>query len=377
VRRAAARTVAGGALLLGAALASTATASGAGAPDKPLAAQTGATPPFASLPEGHLPPLPRATPPRHIAAREKVAGFVGAGMAPSQAQQMRMARQNITFSYLFPGEEQAKAYSRTPAPQTDSGDTCLIEGGDAQTLEAGAPGDGTEAEPREWPANFTAMLSFQFQTSPVPTGAAIDSKRRPPSGGDVHAVRSERFVAGPEAGASLEIADAWYDVRTHGARPIDHATLPLARVLVGPNGLEVYAARDGDAVVVVVHTPEHAADDAALADQLRTRMRSMTFTLPDHSNGSTDCGHFRVSLRAAAGAGQMVTLQTTAFLPALDGAAGEVPDGESDEGRGARLLGLMRQRPFQLSVSATTARADRTPVVSIALGWSGREGRSG
>jgi hypothetical protein len=224
------------------------------------------------------------------------------------------------------------------------------------------------------------MLSFQFETSPGSSGPMIvRSKRRVRSspGGDVHAVHSERFVAGTEGHASLEITDAWFDARTRGVRLLGRSTLPLLRVFVGPNGLDVYAARDGEAVQVVLHTPDRPSDDAALAEQLRARLRNMFVTLPDRNSGSADCGHLRLTLRAPAGVGQMATLQSAAFLPPVDGDSGEVPDDESEQARGSRLFQAMRQRPYQLTVSATTSSADKSPVVSIALGWIGRERTGG
>jgi hypothetical protein len=152
---------------------------------------------------------------------------------------------------------------------------------------------------------------------------------------------------------------------------------PLLRVFVGPNGLDVYAARDGEAVQVVLHAPDHPSDDAALAEVLRARLRNMFVTLPDRNSGNADCGHLRMTLRAPAGIGQMATLQSAAFLPPLDGDSGEVPDDESDQARGSRLFQAMRQRAYQLTVSATSSSADKTPVLSIALGWIGRERAGG
>lgn len=380
--RAGSRTAAG-ALLLGAAL--VAPASPASGAETPPATRTGVAPSFASLPEGHVPPLPDATPPAHIPARQKDAAFVGAPMPPDQLKQLRTARQDIGFSYLFPGEAEAKAFKASHGNRDDKGDACLVDGGNAETLKSGRPAadddDAAPPEPRDWPSNYTGMLSFQFETSPAPGSprVVVRSKRRrvTSSGGDVHAVHSERFVAGQDGRASLELADAWFDMRTRGARVYGRATLPLTRVFAGPNGLEVYAARDGGAVQLVLHAPDHPSGDAALAEQLRQRLRSMTFTLPDHNGGNGDCGHVRVTLRALPGAGEMATLQSTAFLPPLEGDQGAVPEGESEDARGSRLLGLMRQRPFQLSMSATASSADEAPVVSIALGWIGREHTGG
>ncbi len=350
---------AGAALLFLAA--SVAPAAGAETPPAP---ETGATPSFASLPEGHVPPLPDATVPTRVAAREKSAGFAG---APGQG----------TLIYLFPGEEQARAFAASHGKKDETLDACLVDGGNADTLGAGRSNDpDVEREPRDWPSNFASMISFQLEDKPG--SAVVRTKRHKrhaasAAGGEVHAVRAERFVDGQDGRASLEIADAWFDVRTRGVRLIDRATLPLARLFTGPNGLEVYAARDGDAVQVVLHARDHASDDAAVADALRSRLRNLSVTLPDRNGASSDCGHARITLRAPAGGGQMATLQSQAFLPALAGAAGEVPEGETEEARGARLVAAMRQRPFRLSVSTTATSADKTPVLSVALGWSGRE----
>ena len=359
----------------------TITAPAAGA-EPPPAAKTGAMPSFASLPEGHVAALPETPPPERVAAREKAGGFVAAPMPKEQATQLLQARQDVVFSYLFADEQQARAFAKSRGSQDDRADACLVDGGNAETLTSGRGSEEGEAEPREWPATYASTLSFQREANRVsgkPGQVVVRSRRhaRSSSGGDIHAVHSERFVAGQDGRASLEIADAWFDARTRGVRLLGRSTLPLLRVFVGPNGLEVYAARDGAAVQIVLHAPDRPSDDAALGDQLRPRLRSMAVTLPDHNGGNTDCGHLRVALRAPRGVGEMATLQSIAFLPPLDADPGDAPDGESDEGRGSRLFQAMRQRPFQLGVSATASSTDKSPVLSVALGWIGRERTGG
>lgn len=369
-----ARSVAGTLLLAAIVAVMAAPAQGA---EPPPAAKTGAMPSFATLPEGNVADLPSVTPPAHVPAKEKVVGFVASTMLAEQAMQMRLSRQNLAFTYLFPDEEQAKAFAQSQGNREGKTDACLIEGGNAETLKSI---QANQDERHEWPSSYSSMLSFQFDTNPHSSGLTlIRSKRRARSspGGDVHAVHSERFVAGTEGHASLEIADAWFDVRTRGVRLVGRSTLPLLRVFVGPNGLEVYAARDGEAVQVVLHTADKPADDAALAEQLRPRLRNLFVTLPDRNSGNADCGHLRLTLRAPAGIGQMATLQSAAFLPPVDGDSGEVPDDESDQARGSRLFQAMRQRAYQLSVSATSSSTDKSPVLSIALGWIGRERTGG
>jgi hypothetical protein len=371
----AARTSAAALLLAGSIAAPVARAQ---APTTPVAERTGATPSFASLPEGHVAPLPESTPPGRVPAREKNPRFVGGGLPAEQAKQMTLTRPEMTFSYLFPGEDQARAFARSHGSPDETIDACLVDGGNAETLQSGRSSDPTARQARDWPSTYGATLSFQFEKYPSPASprrVVVRSKRRARSmiGGEVRAVRSERFVDGQDGHASLEISDAWFDVRTRGVRVFAGSTLPLQRVLVGPNGLEVYAARDGDALQLVVHVPEHPIADADIAEQIRSRMRNMSFTLPDRNGGGSDCGHVRIALRAHVGAGQMATLQSVAFLPALDVPVGARPEGESEDARRARLFAALRQRPFQLSASATRTGADEVPVVSLALGWLGRE----
>jgi hypothetical protein len=347
--------------------------------DTPPAAKTGAAPAFAGLPSGHLAELPATTPPSRIPGKEKSPGFVTATMPPDQAAQMRLAAQNVSISYLFPDEEQARAFAKSHGGTDGKSDACLVDGGNAEVLKNARGGEDDDG-PHDWPTSYSSMLSFQFDSAPSSSKTVVvRSRRRARSsrGGDVHAVHSERFVDGTDGHASLEIADAWFDARTRGVRLIGRSTLPLLRVFTGPNGVDLYAARDGEALEVVLHVPERPSDDAALADALRARLRNLFVTLPGHSTGNSDCGHLRVTLRAPSGAGEMATLQSTAFLPPVDGDSGEVPDRESEEARGSRLFQAMRQRPYQLTVSATTSSVDRSPVVSIALGWIGREHTGG
>jgi hypothetical protein len=339
----------------------------------PVTPKMGAVPAFASLPEGHVAPLPRAAPPAHIAATERVDGFFPSKMRPDMARAMS-ARPGVSFTYLFAQEKQAKAFmaSRSGSGNECPVDTCLTDGGDGATLSRAAADDAdADAEPGDWPASCSSMLSFQVDLGQDASAGAA-AKRPDAAAQNVHAVRSQQLVMGEDGHASLSVTDVWLDARTRGARLIGRSTLPLSRVFVGPNGLEVYGARDGNAVHVLMHAGDHPADDPALSELLRARLRALAVTLPDGSGGSGDCGHVGFTLRAAPGEGQMVTLRSAAFLPSLDADHGG-PDGESDDARAERWVEAMRQRPFQLSVSATSSTADATPVLSIALGWTGRE----
>jgi len=323
---------------------------------------TGPAPSFASLPEGHVPLLPDTEAPRRIAASEKVPGFTVSG-SPSDRLGGRRPRQNAIF--VSAGDDGAGPSATTPT------EVCLVDGGDAVSLAR--RGGGDDAAPADWPSGVMTSVAFASHTQTLHVNRA--KKGVVNMDADVHVVRSERFVAGHGGGAFLEIADAWVDARTRGGRLIERSTLPMSRVFVGPNGLELYAARDGEALEVVVHLPDHPSGDAAVDSRLRARMQEMAVFLPDHTSAGTQCGHLRFVLRPYAGAGQMATIQALAFLPPLDGDSAPPPEGEaeSDDARGAREQGAMRARPYQLTLSATASGADKDPAVSIAIGWTGRE----
>ncbi|HEY6461665.1 MAG TPA: hypothetical protein VIY73_15965 [Polyangiaceae bacterium] len=335
--------------------------------DLPLLPKTGASLSTATLPEGHVAPEPTAVPPKHIPAGERAEGMKTSTMTREQLESLRRGGNDVRFTYV----------SELGAKDDDQSETCLVDGGDAQSLRPSG-GENADEEPKEWPSGFAQKISLTFAaggSGSMPTG----KHRRGRHGGgdeDVHAVHAERFVPGAGGHASLAIVDAWVDARSRGVRAYARSTLPLARVFVGPNGFEVYAARDGERIQVVYRAPVKPDDDPALAALVRSRLRSLSATGPDQSGASSDCGHLRVVLHARPGGGEMTTLAANAFLQPL-GDAPPAPDDETPEQRANRLLGVMRQRPFQLSVSATSLGADPHPLLSVALGWTGRETTDG
>jgi hypothetical protein len=341
----------------------------------PELGKTGATPSFSALPEGHVAAPPASQPPARVAAGEKVAGFVTVPPPPEQQKQMARYQREVGFTYVFPNEKRAKEFSRSSSSD-EGGDECMADGGnpaqDSRNRGRGfvaedEDGDGEQSDGAAsgWPTNNQSMLSFQFMLKPEPAQAQSE----------VHAVHSERLVPGADGRATLEMADAWIDSRTRGVRLVGKSTMPLARMFVGPNGLEIYGARDGESLQVVVRTPTMASETPVIAQQLRQRLRNLNAQLPDSSFGSTDCGHMRFVLKAQAGAAQMASIQSIAFLPPLEGDEAKAEPGESPEAGAWRRIQSMRQRAFQLGVSASESSGDKNPIVSISLAWVGRERR--
>lgn len=338
---------------------------GAKADARPLP-KTGTSLSVTTLPEGHVAPEPVTVAPGHVPAREHADGMKTSATPPGQRRSLRRGGNDVRFTFV----------SELGAENDETSDMCLVDGGDAQSLRSSG-GDDANQEPREWPSGFSRQIALSFAAGAgrgLPQGKRPRGKRA--GGDDVHAVHGERFVPGADGRASLSIVDAWVDARTRGVRAFARSSLPLARVFVGPNGLEVYAARDGERIQVVFRAPANPDDDPALSALVRTRLRSLSATAPDQSGANSDCGHLRVVLHSRPGGGEMTTLAASAFLQPL-GAPPPAPDGETAEQRANRLVGVMRQRPFQLSVSTTSLGADPHALLSVGLGWTGRETTDG
>jgi hypothetical protein len=151
-------------------------------------------------------------------------------------------------------------------------------------------------------------------------------------------------------------------------RLIGRSTLHLARIFAGPNGLELYAARDGSAVQVVVRAGGREGSGGAGPDP---SLLNLAAVLPDGNLATSDCGHVRFALRATPGDAQMATLQSFALLHPVRADALASPSA----GRGAKPAQEISRRPFQLSVSASQSTVDPRPVLSVAIAWAGREQR--
>jgi hypothetical protein len=190
--------------------------------------------------------------------------------------------------------------------------------------------------------------------------------------GGVTAVHVEKLVRDEAGKASLEMTDAWVDPLTGGMRLIRRSTMPLVRIATGPTGIEVLAARDTDRVelVVTAATPPAGLDPQtkAVAQQF-TRMNAL---FGPFQFAQSDCGHMRVALRTSDEKGPVTAVvQTTALLPPLEKVEPE-KDGVSASFQGIRAI---RRRPVNVGLSLTQTSEDKEPLVSVSVGWAGREAK--
>jgi hypothetical protein len=342
---------------------SAATAASAAAMSKALAA-TGATPSFQSLPAGHVAPMPSSRAPDHVAAGQSVRGFVVVAPPPEQARALQQNQSGM--AYLFSTAARAKAQlGGNVTPDDPATQTCFVDGGNAlQEEEGDSARSSTPAPSIAWPAQATSMETFSFPFS---------------GRGAVHPMHAERLSVDGHGHATLDSTDVWLDAQTHGVKLIGRGRMTLQRVYVGPNDLEIYAARDGAGLQVVVRAATSPVEGASAAARVASEIGTISMTLPGGSNASSDCGHVRFELHPEAGQGEMATLQSVALLPPLPGDEPVMPPVEvpSPDALAAMRVQAMRRRPFQLSVSASESSSDETPVVSVAVGWLGRERRNG
>ena len=347
-------------------------------------ARSAQTPRFGTLPEGEVGFVPDAKlAPSRVGAGERAPGFFVAQPPKAQLLQFNRAR-SASLVFLFSSAKDAAEMSGSKgfgAQGTDTA-TCFTTADRAEMFarRAGAPAGG-EPAPIEWPSWFEARPTVRSGS-----GAALRKKPRVAATvGPVMAVHSEKLVRGADGGATLEMADAWVDAETLGTRLIGTRSLPLVRIATAPSGIEVYAARSRDEVeVVVTGTRAGEALDPSMRPFARQFAR-LNASLGESRTANSDCGHIRIALHPDAEKGTpMSVVQTVALLPALDPEKGEpVPSPrEQDPPRVAtaqmeafKAVQAMRKRPVSVSLSATKTSADAEPVLSVAVGWAGREER--
>ena len=172
-------------------------------------------------------------------------------------------------------------------------------------------------------------------------------------GKQVLPVRTERLVVS-DAGAALEIVDAWIDPATLGVRAAATTKVPLAVLARGPAGFAAYGYRTGDALWLVLPA----------GGQMFYRDAEGTFS-------NVGCGHVRTALRVGAGEAATVTAALRLDAPGT-------PSFRRQEARPVIRLpsrASPQQAPapprfLRVSASASRTRSDREPVISVVAAWA-------
>lgn len=242
---------------------------------------------FAELPQGVVTSPGVVTPPAAIAGSEEIEGWTVRSERP--ANQPRVA---------------------------------FVEGeGSCFTITSvNDPTWAEEAKAPDWAGNLTAAVNVNAS--------------------QVVLVHGERLIPGGK-GLLLESRDAWVDARTHGARLITVATLPLLTLGEVPGNVRLLAGRErGRAQVVLVGDRDLSGGSAPLegTDSRGGRL-------------STECAFVRVALDAERGDADSATLFGDASIP-------------SDES--VRIL-----RRFRVHASVSWLSRDPGPVLAWTFGWAG------
>jgi hypothetical protein len=327
-----------------------------------LAAATASLPVFAAdAPSAITPPpaalwrsLPKVALSRIPSAKSAPAALPGSQRAEGVwvvKPKWMQSRDDTAFASIVGSEVLAKEL-RTGQYSAHDNDVCITTSGMTST------GDDDE-HASDWSSQMQSQAQINWQP-PHSTDNAWLATHHPPR---VTAVHFERLVQGEDGSATLEYRDAWVDPVTLGSRLIGKGALPLARVATGPTGLAVYAAREKDAVELVVRAGASPSNEPGVSQVVH----NISAQLPLPFNfGQSDCGFLRTALPVDESDGaEMLTITTEAITGFTDRAPG--PAGPTMRPRTARKRALL------VHASATRSSADPDPVLSIALGWSGRE----
>jgi hypothetical protein len=304
-----------------------------------LAAPKAAPARFSALPSGKLPRPPEGSAPQDIAGSERAAYFSVAGHGHG----------GFGVVYVFPSDGEARGYETNPQPHSRPGAACYA----VRRLH--------ERFEDDWPLTLESRPHL---------GAG---------GGETSlAVHYERLVLGRSP--RLELADAWVDPGTRGARAISRGSLPLVPVATGPRGIRVFAAREGRSVHFAVTRPNNDVPGLSkgLGDKvlgallpgdsgdggrafLESIVGASSITRADGGMGRSDCGHARVRLDADGG-GSAATIQVEVVMrPAKDEAE-----------QSATVAREIRVRSLAVHLSVSQTSSDREPVLSVSFGWLGR-----
>jgi hypothetical protein len=333
---------------------------------------------FASLPTGQVTQHPVGEGPKQIPATEKVPGFYVAKPPPEQTMNGRNP-----YVMMFSKEKDAKDFSAGKGGfmgmSDELADVCFSER--AVDLDIDEPGGPAEWSPSLEPG---VHMSPHFLPSPPrPKGSKPVKMTDMPRKFEVTAVHQEHFVDLGGGKAQLEMVDAWVDPSTKGVRQIAKATLDLKRVGDAPGGFAIYAARERTHVQLVVRRVKDpdATSGGSFADMRRARMMRMPLMI-EASSGARDassCGFARVALHAEQGVGEMAKLETSvvSVVPAEEQPEKKESPLQALLGGGDAMQDLsqpeLHMRPMSINLSTSWTSHDKEPVVSITLGWAGRD----
>lgn len=186
--------------------------------------------------------------------------------------------------------------------------------------------------------------------------------------GRVSVVRAQRFVPGAKGSAKLYITDAFADVVSKGTKLINKSTIPLSRVAVGPNNIEVYAARDGERVRFIVargKSPVEGVDKEIEQFARGIQVEALV------DSGFSSCSFVHTTAAVDHGGGQTMTVNVQVPTSVEEF---KVPPNARQRSFGIEEESVRRAiqlRRVAVRLSVSKSKSDRAPVVSVSFGWNG------
>lgn len=179
------------------------------------------------------------------------------------------------------------------------------------------------------------------------------------------AVRYETLALGDGA-ATLTAVEAWADAVTQGMKPIRTRTASFKKVAEVPGGVTIFAARDPDGEQI------HFLVQRALEERGPV---SNSWTLQaGNENGSADCGHAHLSLRAVPGMGDTASVRMD--LPLAVTPIEDENTKANPPAPGQPRMNEVRMRALKIHLSLSRAAGDEAPLPSVSWGWDAAEQRT-
>jgi len=352
--------------------------------------------PFASLPVASLPSSP-ATPtalPTTIPATEHVDGIFVA-LQPDKARKAMDDKNGYHYVSVFTSDKAAHAYSAegtyavTYPDDRTAPRVCVSSGGRSFSQRLTTMYRVRPYVPPPPSAQTIARLKALHRWPPPPPKPVKTTTPPPPPHDEMQRVTVEKVTVAGDA-VKVDVTDAVVDLKTLGARLLGSTTTTLSRVSSGPNGMGIFASRDdkGSVQFLVTSpdlpTPEADADRQRQLERLSATADRVMVDLPSGSASESGCGHVRFTMDAVKpGSGQMATVLATAFLPPSSD-PDENPDEEQSQGsdddddatiamRAASQRRSQRARAVAVNVSLSQLASEASPLLSLTLGWAGKD----
>jgi hypothetical protein len=356
------------------------------------------TVPFAKVPV--VPAAPKATTsptaPTTIPATEHVEG-VFVSLQPEKTRKRTEDTDGYHYVGIFTSQKAAQAYATDGSYHVSYDDdapgsrSCLSFGDDDSLEQRLTTTFRTKPYvPRPPSPSEIKWLAAHHRWPPPPPKPAPAG----PPKDTVYPLHLEKVTVSGDT-ATIDMTDAFLDLKTLGARLASSASTKLTRIATGPSGVSVFAARDDAGHVQFLVTapqipqPQNPADRERQLEGLSDNANRLQAQLPDggrrRANG---CGHLRFSMGVKAGLGQMATIFATAFLPPStdpdDSSDGEGFNSDSvdPEQLGAiqqalaqRAQRMQRARPVAIDLSLSQLASEQSPLLSVTMGWAGKDER--